>query len=68
MNLLRMIFFICQTYSVGVSVIHNNNFAADYSFENWSVLNIGGDGWQTVNNNRVSAGGKLRNTFSNGDS
>ena len=52
------LFYLPKTYSVGVSVIHNKKttFAADYSFENWSPLNIGGNGWQMVNNNRVSAG------------
>lgn len=52
------LFDLPETYSVGVSAVHNQKitFAADYTFENWSALNIGGDGWQMVNNHRLSGG------------
>ena len=51
-------FYLPQTYSTGISVTHNKKItvAADYTYENWSPLNIGGDGWRLVNSSRLSAG------------
>jgi hypothetical protein len=55
------IFYLPQTYSGGISVTHNKKitFAADYTYENWSPLNISGDGWRLINSNRFSAGIEL---------
>ena len=55
------IFYLPQTYSGGISVTRNKKitFAADYSYENWSPLNISGDGWRLINSNRFSAGIEL---------
>lgn len=51
-------FILPQTYSMGISLLHDKKtrFAADYTFENWSPLNIRGDGWSLTNSNKVSAG------------
>lgn len=51
-------FFLPKTYSAGITLVHKNRttFAADYTFENWSPLNIFGNGWSLVNSNKVSAG------------
>lgn len=51
-------FILPQTYSMGISLVHDKktSFAADYTFENWSPLNISGDGWRLTNSNRISAG------------
>ena len=51
-------FYLPRTYSMGISLVHDKKttFAADYTYENWSALNIGGDGWNLINSNRVSAG------------
>ena len=51
-------FFLPRTYGVGVTLTHNKKttFAADYIFENWSSLNIQGEGWALTNNSRFSAG------------
>ena len=51
-------FTLPTTYSAGISLVHNKRitFAGDYTYENWSPLNIGGDGWRMINNNRISAG------------
>ena len=55
------IFYLPQTYSGGISVTRNKKitFVADYSYENWSPLNISGDGWRLINSNRFSAGIEL---------
>ena len=46
------------TAGLGIALSHNkrNTWAADYTFENWSPLNILGNGWQLVNSNRFSIG------------
>jgi hypothetical protein len=51
-------FFLPRTYGVGLTLAHNKKttFAADYIFENWSPLNIHGEGWALTNSSRVSAG------------
>ena len=51
-------FYLPQTYGVGINITHNKKttFAADYVFENWSPLNIKGDGWSLTNSSRFSAG------------
>jgi len=51
-------FYLPQTYSTGISLTHNKKItvAADYTYENWSPLNISGDGWRLVNSSRVSTG------------
>lgn len=51
-------FSLPETYSVGLALTHDKKatFAADYTFENWTPLSIGGNGWHMVNNNRLSAG------------
>ena len=51
-------FFLPETYAMGLSLIHDKKitFAADYSFENWSPLHIGGDGWSVTNANKISGG------------
>jgi hypothetical protein len=51
-------FFLPRTYGVGVTLTHNKKttFAADYIFENWSPLNIQGEGWALTNSSRFSAG------------
>ncbi|TMI95713.1 MAG: hypothetical protein E6H06_06240 [Bacteroidetes bacterium] len=51
-------FYLPRTFGAGVSLTHDKktSFAADYTFENWSPLNISGDGWHLINSNRVSAG------------
>ena len=47
-----------QTLGLGISLIKNKKttFAADYIYENWSPLNIRGDGWRLVNSRRLSGG------------
>lgn len=51
-------FFLPRTYGVGITLTHNKKttFAADYIFENWSPLNIEGEGWALTNSSRFSAG------------
>jgi hypothetical protein len=50
--------YLPQTFAVGLSLIHNKKttFATDYTYENWSALKIGGDGWRLINSQRLSAG------------
>lgn len=51
-------FFLPRTYGIGITLTHNKKttFAADYIFENWSPLNIQGEGWALTNSSRFSAG------------
>lgn len=51
-------FYLPKTYSAGISMTHKKKvtLAADYTYENWSPLNIGGDGWRLVDSRRFSAG------------
>ena len=51
-------FFLPRTYGVGITLTHNKKatFAADYIFENWSPLNVQGEGWALTNSSRFSAG------------
>ncbi|HEV8283958.1 MAG TPA: hypothetical protein VGQ09_06595 [Chitinophagaceae bacterium] len=51
-------FYLPRTYGMGITLTHNKktSFAADYTYENWSPLNIKGDGWSLINSNRISAG------------
>jgi hypothetical protein len=51
-------FYLPKTYGIGFSLTHNKktSFAADYTYENWSPLNISGNGWRLINSNRISAG------------
>ncbi|MFI5132777.1 MAG: hypothetical protein ACHQEB_00500 [Chitinophagales bacterium] len=54
-------FFLPATAGLGIALTHNKKsmLVADYVFENWSPLRIGGNGWQLINNNRISAGYEL---------
>jgi hypothetical protein len=51
-------FSLPRTYGVGITLTHNKKttFAADYIFENWSPLNLQGEGWSLNNSSRFSAG------------
>jgi hypothetical protein len=51
-------FYLPRTYGIGISLTHNKktSFAADYTYESWSSLNISGNGWRLINSNRLSAG------------
>jgi len=46
----------CNTNSSNTKV---TTFVADYSFDEWSSLNIKGAGWSLVNSNRISAGAEF---------
>jgi hypothetical protein len=56
-------FFLPETFGAGISIVHNKKtaFAADYTYENWSPLNISGNGWRLVNSSRLSAGMEFAN-------
>jgi hypothetical protein len=51
-------FWLPATYAAGISFTHNKKtvFAADYTYEDWSSLNIKGNGWRYNNSQRLSAG------------
>jgi hypothetical protein len=51
-------FYLPKTYGVGLSITYNKRtrFAADYIYEDWTPLNISGNGWRLINSNRFSAG------------
>lgn len=51
-------FYLPVSYGAGIALIHNKRttFAADYSYENWSTLNIKGNGWRLINSHKLSAG------------
>jgi hypothetical protein len=56
-------FYLPETSGAGISIVHNKKttFAADYTYENWSPLNISGNGWRLVNSSRLSAGMEFAN-------
>lgn len=47
-----------MTAGGGIAITHNkkSTFAADYTYENWAQTGLQGNGWQMVDNNRISAG------------
>lgn len=51
-------FYLPVTYAAGIALKHNRKttFAADYTYEDWSSLNIKDKGWQLLSSQRVSAG------------
>jgi hypothetical protein len=55
--------YLPQTYGLGISLSHykKTTFAADYTYENWTPLNIGGNGWRLISSNRLSAGVEFSN-------
>jgi hypothetical protein len=59
-------FYLPQSFAGGIAFKRNKKttFAADYSFEDWSALNVRKTGWQEVSSSRISAGvefGGLKN-------
>ena len=51
-------FSLPMTAGGGIAITHNkrSTLAADYVYENWAQTELKGNGWQAVNNNRISAG------------
>lgn len=51
-------FSLPRSFGAGVAVSNQKGMtiAADYSFDNWSSLNVVHSGWKLINSNRVSAG------------
>lgn len=51
-------FSLPMTAGGGIAITHNkkSTFAADYTYENWAQTGLQGNGWQMVDNNRISAG------------
>jgi hypothetical protein len=51
-------FFLPNTYAAGIALKHNKKttIALDYSYEDWSSLDIKGSGWQLISSNRLSGG------------
>jgi len=51
-------FSLPRLFGAGISLSNHNGttFAADYSFDNWSALNIVHSDWKLINSNRLSAG------------
>ncbi len=45
----------------GIAITHNkrSTLVADYVFENWSQTGLKGNGWQMIDNKRISAGYEL---------
>lgn len=56
-------FSLPLSYGAGISLSSKSGqtFAADYSVQNWSGLNIKGTGWRLVNSQRVSVGAEFAN-------
>jgi hypothetical protein len=57
----RDFFYLPNSYAAGLALKHSNKttFAVDYSFEDWSSLNIVDQGWSLVSSHRVSAGAEF---------
>ena len=51
-------FYLPNTYAIGIALKKNkkNTYTFDYTYENWSPLNINGRGWQLASSNRFSGG------------
>lgn len=51
-------FDLPNTYAAGIAFKHNKktSFAVDYTYEDWSSLNIKENGWRLISSNRLSAG------------
>ena len=51
-------FYLPNTYSIGIALKKNkkNTYTFDYSYENWSPLNITQNGMKLVSSNRFSGG------------
>jgi len=51
-------FFLPATYAGGIAFTKNKKttFSADYTYEDWSALNIRGNGWRYKSGQRLSAG------------
>ena len=51
-------FWLPATYAAGIALIKNKKttFAADYTYEDWSSLNLKGTGWRYINSHKLSAG------------
>ncbi len=51
-------FFLPATYAGGIAFTKNKKttFSADYTYEDWSALNIRGNGWRYTSGQRLSAG------------
>jgi hypothetical protein len=51
-------FYLPNTFAGGFALKKNNNttFAFDYTYEDWSSLNIKAQGWQLVSSHRFSGG------------
>lgn len=54
-------FYLPNSYAGGIAVKHGikSVFAVDYSYEDWSSLNIKDQGWQLISSNRISAGAEF---------
>lgn len=57
-------FYLPETYGAGLAIRYNNKttFAADYTYEDWSSLNIRKQGWQMISNNKIAAGFEFSRT------
>jgi hypothetical protein len=51
-------FWLPETYSVGLALTKNKKttYALDYTYEDWSSLNIKDNGWRLINSHRLSGG------------
>ena len=51
-------FYLPTTYAFGIALKKNkkNTYTFDYTYENWTPLNISGRGWQLASSNRFSGG------------
>lgn len=55
-------FALPQSYGAGIALANKSGtatYAADYSFDNWSALNIKSSSWRLVNSSRISAGAEF---------
>lgn len=54
-------FYLPETYAAGIALKKNRKMtlAADYTYEDWSKLQIKGSGWQLAGSHRISAGAEF---------
>lgn len=51
-------FYLPNTLATGIALKHDNKttFALDYTYEDWSSLQVKGQGWQLISSQKLSAG------------
>ncbi|MBE7172189.1 MAG: hypothetical protein INR73_16495 [Williamsia sp.] len=54
-------FYLPRSYGAGIALSSKagQTFALDYLFQDWSSLNVKGDGWQLMSSHRISAGAEF---------